>query len=77
MGHFHTKSLENGLRFSLPDFIIEVLNEYEIEPSQLAPNAWMILKAFYIGCRKERITPTTHHIERFYYLKSREEFYFL
>ena len=33
MGHFHTRSLENGLRFSLLDFVAEVLNDYKVAPS--------------------------------------------
>ena len=76
MGHFHTRSLENGLRFPLPNFIRDTLIEYDVVPSQLVPNTWRILCAFYLGCKKKGITPTVRHLKRFYYLKSREEFYF-
>ena len=77
MGHLHTRSLKNGLRFPLLDFVIEILNEYGVTPSQLAPNAWRILGTFYIGRKKEGITPILYHLKRFYYLKSKEKFYFL
>ena len=76
MGHFHTRSLENGLRFPLSDFIIEVLNDYRVAPSQLAPNTWRILGAFFLGYRKKEITATNRQFKQFYYLKSGEEFYF-
>ena len=38
MGHFYTMSLQSGLRFLLITFILEVLNDYGIAPSQLASN---------------------------------------
>ena len=38
-GHFHFVSLQNRLRFSLSCFILEVLHDYDIIPSQLAPIA--------------------------------------
>ena len=42
---------QNGLRFLLLKFILKVLHDYKVAPLQLAPNAWRILGAFYIGCR--------------------------
>ena len=40
-------------------------------------NAWRILGAFNLGCRILRIIPTSRLFRSFYYLKTREEFYFL
>ena len=57
MGYFHIRSLENGLRFPLLDFVIEVLNDYEVALYQLASNAWRIFGAFYIGCKKKGSLP--------------------
>ena len=38
-GHFHVISLQNGLRFSLLGFLLELLYDYGVAPSQLAPNS--------------------------------------
>ena len=38
IGHFHVVSLQNGLRFLLSEFVLELLHDYGIAPSQLAPN---------------------------------------
>ena len=38
-GHFHVISLQNGLRFPLSMFVLELLHDYGVAPSQLAPNA--------------------------------------
>ena len=70
-------SLYNGLRFPLPRFILELLHHYDIAPSQLAPNAWRILAAFYLGCHTIGVAPTSRLFRSFYFLKTREEFYFL
>ena len=75
--HFHVVSLQNKLRFPLLAFILELLFDYDIAPSQLAPNAWRILGAFYLGCRILGVMPTSHLFHSFYYLKTRNEFYFL
>ena len=37
--HFHVVSLYNGLRFPLPRFVLELLHDYGVAPSQLVPNA--------------------------------------
>ena len=76
-GHFHVISLYNGLRFPLPGFILELLHHYDIAFSQLAPNAWRILAVFYLGCHTVGVAPTSHLFRSFYFLKTREEFYFL
>ena len=38
-GHFHVVSLYNGLRFPLSRFLLELLQDYGVALSQLAPNA--------------------------------------
>ena len=38
-GHFHVVSLYNGLKFPLSGFVLELLHDYGVAPSQLAPNA--------------------------------------
>ena len=76
-GHFHVISLQNGLRFPLPGFVLELLHDYGVAPSQLAPNAWRIIVAFYLGCHIIGVTPTSRLFRSFFFLKTREEFYFL
>ena len=70
-------SLQNGLRFSLSGFVLELLYDYDIAPSQLAPNAWRILGAFYLGCHIMGVVLTNWLFRNFYFLKTREKFYFL
>ena len=70
-------SLQNGLRFPLPGFVLELLFDYDIAPSQLAPNAWRILGAFYLGCHVIGVVSTSRLFRNFYFLKTHEEFYFL
>ena len=38
-GHFHVISFQNGLRFPLFGFVLKLLFDYGIAPSQLASNA--------------------------------------
>ena len=38
-GYFYAVALKCGLRFPLPNFIIDVLNNYGIALSQLMPNS--------------------------------------
>ena len=76
-GHFHMISLQNGLRFPLPGFVLELLHDYGVAPSQLAPNAWRIIAAFYIRCHIIGVTSTSRLFRSFFFLKTREEFYFL
>ena len=76
-GHFHVVSFQNELRFPLLGFILEVLHDYDVALSQLAPNAWRILGAFYIGCCILGIMLTSRLFHYFYFLKNCEEFYFL
>ena len=75
--HFHVVSLQNRLRFPFFGFVLELLHDYSITPSQLAPNAWRILGAFYLGCRSLEVMLTSQLFRSFYYLKISEEFYFL
>ena len=76
-GHFHVVSLYNRLRFPLPEFVLELLHDYGVAPSQLASNAWRILVAFYLGCHILGVASTSRLFRNFYFLKSRVEFYFL
>ena len=76
-GHFHVISLQNGLRFLLPGFMLELLHDYGVVLSQLAPNAWRIIAAFYLGCHIIGVAPTSRLFRNFFFLKTREEFYFL
>ena len=39
-GHFHVIFLQNGLRFPLPGFVLELFHDYGVALSQLALNAW-------------------------------------
>ena len=54
-----------------------MLHDYDIAPSQLASNAWRILGVFYLSCRIISAMWTSRLFQRLYYLKCREEFYFL
>ena len=65
-GCFHLAALANSLRFSLPGFILELLNQYEIALSQLAPNSWQILATFYLGCRAMLVMPCSRLFRMFY-----------
>ena len=75
-GNFYLASLDAGLRFSLPEFMIGVLADYGIAPYQLVPNAWRILSTFYIGCRMAQVEPTSRVFRLFYRLKAKEGWYF-
>ena len=69
--------LQNRLRFPFFGFVLELLYDYGVAPSKLAPNAWRIVGAFYLGCRILGIMLTSRLFHNFYFLKTREEFYFL
>ena len=69
--------LQNGLRFLLPGFVLELLHDYGVAPSQLAPNAWRIIATFYLGFHIIGVTSTSQLFRSFFFLKTREEFYFL
>ena len=75
-GNFYLASLDAGLRFPLPEFMIGVLADYNIAPSQLAPNSWRILSTFYIGCRMTQVEPTSRVFRLFYRLKAKGGWYF-
>ena len=63
--------------FSLPRFVFELLHDYDVAPSQLAPNAWQIIATFYLGCHIIGVTPTSWLFRSFFFLKTQKEFYFL
>ena len=75
-GNFYLASLDAGLQFPLPEFMIGVLTDYGIAPSQLVPNAWRILSTFYIGCRMAQVEPTSRVFRLFYRLKAKGGWYF-
>ena len=75
-GNFYLASLDAGLRFLLPEFMIRVLADYGIVPSQLVPNAWRILSTFFICCRMAQVEPTSRVFRLFYRLKAKREWYF-
>ena len=75
-GNFYLASLDAGLRFPLPKFMIGVLADYGIAPSQLVPNAWRILSTFYIDCRMAQVEPTSRVFRLFYRLKGKGGWYF-
>ena len=70
-GNFYLASLDASLRFPLPKFMIGVLADYGIAPSQLVPNAWRILSTFYIGYRMAQVEPTSRVFRLFYRLKAK------
>ena len=57
--------------------MLELLYDYDITPSQLAPNAWRILGAFYLGCHILGVMSTSRLFRNFYFLQTHKEFYFL
>ena len=75
-GNFYLASLDAGLRFLLPEFMIRVLADYGIVPSQLVPNAWLILSTFFIGYRMAQVEPTSMVFRLFYRLKVKGGWYF-
>ena len=70
--HFYIANLVSSLRFPLPKFVIRVLADFDIAPSQLLPNSWRILTTFYIGCRRARVDVTSRIFRLFYRLKTNE-----
>ena len=75
-GNFYLASLDAGLRFSLSEFMVRVLADYGIAPSQLVPNAWRILSTFFIGYRMAQVEPTSRVFRLFYHLKAKGGWYF-
>ena len=70
-GHFHVISLQNGLRFPLFGFVLELFHDYGVAPSQLALNAWRLVATFYIGCHIIVVTPTSRLFRSFFSEDSR------
>ena len=70
-GYFYVVALDSRLKFPIQEFMVEVLNDYKIAPSQLVPNSWRILVAFFISCKMMVIKPTLRMFRFFYCLKRR------
>ena len=70
-GNFYLANLDVGLRFPLLEFMIGVLVDYGITPSQLAPNAWCILSTFSIRCRMVQVYLTFRIFRLFYRLNGK------
>ena len=61
---------------SLLTFILKILFDYGIIPSQLGLNSWRILRSFFLGCMINRVMLTSQLFKRLYSLKSQKDFYF-
>ncbi|KAL5781911.1 hypothetical protein ACOSP7_006940 [Xanthoceras sorbifolium] len=57
-----------GLRFSLPSFLIRILNLLELAPMQLTPNAYTRLLSFYLIFRRKGIGSPIDNIIRHCFL---------
>ena len=73
-GCFHLASLACRLRFPLPWFILEILGEYGIVPSQLAPNSWRIMSSFFLRCKVMAVIPISKLFRMFYILTRKGQF---
>ena len=65
-GNFYLANLDSGLRFSPLEFVIGVLADYNIAPSQLVPNVWRMLSTFYIGVKMAQVHHTSRIFRLFY-----------
>ena len=74
-GYFHLASLSYGLRFPLSGFILKLLNEYGIIPSQLASNLCWILTTFYLGCKAMLVQSHSKLFRIFYSLCRKGQYY--
>ena len=74
--YFYLAAFACSLRFSFLDFKVEVLRAYNVASSQLHPNYWEILWAFFLRCWKNDVIPTFGMFKRFYNLKRRKGWYF-
>ena len=59
---FYLEDLRAGLRFSVPEFVRNVLDYYELCPVQLAPNSVRLIVSFVLLCQ---LLPTIPRISFF------------
>ncbi|KAJ0975338.1 hypothetical protein J5N97_017303 [Dioscorea zingiberensis] len=65
------EALIGGLRLPFPQLFVDIFNEFEICPSQLAPNSWKCLCGLVIVCLHGGIEPTVDRF-KFYFGLSHE-----
>jgi hypothetical protein len=46
----HRLAIDSGLRFPFPEFVVHLLNFYNLAPIQLVANSWLFISAFLILC---------------------------
>ena len=66
---FYERPLEDGFRFPIPKLAWELLNHFEIAPSQLMPNTWRILLSIEVMAYKLGLYFGIRDLLYSYYLK--------
>ena len=66
---FYERPLEDGFRFPIPKLGWELLNHFEIAPSQLMPNSWRIILSIEVMAYKLGIYYGIRDLLYTYYLK--------
>ena len=69
---FYLVAFDNGLRFPLLHFVVEVLNDYGVALLQLVANSWWIIGVFFFGYKKQSIELCSRLFKDFYSLKRRD-----
>ncbi|KAF7094007.1 hypothetical protein CFC21_096369 [Triticum aestivum] len=64
----YAHALEAGMRLPLHPFFLDVLNHFNLAPTQLAPNAWRIMAGFLVLCHLARVPPPLAVFRRFFLL---------
>ncbi|KAM3194965.1 hypothetical protein ACQJBY_071180 [Aegilops geniculata] len=64
----YAHALEAGTRLPLHPFFVDVLNHFNLAPTQLAPNAWRIMAGFLVLCHSARVPPSLAVFRRFFLL---------
>ncbi|XBI07732.1 hypothetical protein VPH35_135587 [Triticum aestivum] len=64
----YAHALEAGMRLPLHPFFVDVLNHFNLAPTQLAPNAWRIIVGFLVLCHSARVPPSLAVFRRFFLL---------
>ena len=73
---FHIDSFANRLRLPIRFYFASFLDYSRITLSQLYPNNWRILTAFFNCMQKKEYYPTTNLFQLYYRLKCVHGFYF-